>query len=238
MRAHAAPCALWILLGTGCARELELAWEVDLGADYAADLSGDDDRVYVTTRNPYGGAGAIHAHDAATGEELWVVDAHPVQLMLHDGQIYTVDDHSFLLALDAGTGAELWRASGYDLFMFAGAPDGDVYVSRWDETWTHHLNRIAREGANIWQVDPPHPLLWLSAGADGTVYGAGTDEQGAFHVSAFEPEEGGLLWTTSYPDSPSGPASVGPDALYLGGTALRALSTDDGGLLGRPRSPP
>ncbi len=126
---------------------------------------------------------------------------------------------------------ELWRANGYVVSMFAGAPDGDVYVGRTDDTGAPRVNRIAHEGANVWQADPSHPIHWIGVGADGTVYGVGTDVEGDSWMSAFEAQDGAARWTVPYPDQPGRPPVVGEGAVYLTGSTLTALSTVDGGTL-------
>jgi hypothetical protein len=88
------------------------------------------------------GGGVVSCHALADGKLLWQFDLRPIQQaprpkppfkveferwynspLVHGGRVYVVTDHpqAFVVALDAATGKEVWRANGPETVLGMGA---------------------------------------------------------------------------------------------------------------------
>ncbi|HEX6368112.1 MAG TPA: PQQ-binding-like beta-propeller repeat protein [Longimicrobium sp.] len=107
-----------LLMGAGCAPDptqpaapadsIQVAWRIPLGESGAItpgfhDISADDERLYVLWKG-------VTAYDLGTGEQRWQVprtERGPDNVVARDGRVFTSSDVA--RALNAATGAELWR---------------------------------------------------------------------------------------------------------------------------------
>jgi quinohemoprotein ethanol dehydrogenase len=112
-------------IDTGDVGDLKLAWHYDLEPGYSPTTPlAAEGKVFFTT-----GHGHIRALDATTGRQLWEYDTGTreratsrVQLgwgnkgvAYSDHKVYVAASDGLLIALDAGTGKEVWKVRDYDI---------------------------------------------------------------------------------------------------------------------------
>lgn len=179
-------------------------------------------------------AGQVYALDANTGKSLWQLqpDDHPLAIITgtpayHDGRLYvgvssyeeatTVTEgyvcctfRGSLLAVDAATGAVLWKT-----YTIAETPKPGKPTQRGADT-------IGPSGAAIWSsptLDPDHGVVYVNTGDNYSDPTTATSDA----VLALSMDDGQLLWsqqmtegdaynvTCTVPDKAACPDSDGPD---------------------------
>lgn len=167
------------------------------------------------------GAGdGIHALDAATGAERWLVETEKAVKSapaIVAGQVFVGLPDGTLAAIDLQSGAVRWRTpvSG-PISRAASFGDGLVFVG--GDGGTFAAVRVA-DGSIAWQVLLGRGDLASSAFRDGLVYTASGLESAAPHVLfALDSVTGAERW---HFDSPGGNSlfvgAVGPDLVYAVG---------------------
>jgi outer membrane protein assembly factor BamB len=201
------------------------------------------------------GSGGVFALRAADGAELWhntslgiyQASVGGTALVVAGGVIYGAPDYLYgaiqgLFALDARTGALLWRASASSLwragFAVAG---GRIYDEEIEFTAavgrTYLVARAASDGTLVWRyplaVAPPGPLPPASAFtvADGVIYlqtyePVGSPEILTPVVRALRATDGMLLWSFDPLMAPEeGQAFGGNGVTVVAGTVYAAVGT-------------
>ena len=183
-----------------------LAWSTPVGA-------GDSRRVRLTT-DPVVADGRVYTLDArarvqatsTSGAALWATDLTPPRdanasasggaLAVGGGRVYVASSYAFVAALDAATGAELWRTEFDSPLTGSPAVDGNsVYVSAIDGTnW-------ALDGATgriTWTV-PGTPSIATVARGSAPAIAAGfvIFPTQAGELTAVNRSNGGVAWNTA-----------------------------------------
>ncbi|MFE3252548.1 serine/threonine-protein kinase [Streptomyces sp. NPDC059209] len=203
------------------------------------------------------GTYAVSAVDAATGRLKWTRTIEHIlsdALAVVDGVVYggvRESDGSYLYALDADTGDQLWRYRASASRNYSGeataitVSDGTVYFGD-SRSVLHAVD--ARRGTKLWTSEPDldgveewlEPLMVV----DGVVYGGTgdpTSDYGSGAVHGVAADSGRLLWTVSTEREPElhGPLDGSMlfstragtlhavDARTGGSPAETRLSTDD-----------
>jgi outer membrane protein assembly factor BamB len=158
--------------------ELKAEWSVPVGTGYAAPIVAGD-RVFAFTRQQ--GREVVQALDRATGKPLWKADypapfkKNPAAISMQDGpfatpllynntHLVTWGASGILSCFDAATGKLLWR-NDYsaqqktdDGFTGAAASpignNGRIYLHTGDDRGGRFLALDARNGKQIWAVNP------------------------------------------------------------------------------------
>jgi eukaryotic-like serine/threonine-protein kinase len=185
--------------------------------------------VYVGTATFIGSpAGALHALDAASGQERWRFDTEGFSMSASpavvDGVVYAAADNSytgFAYALDAQTGQERWRTEIGPDRTWDGPIVADGLVHLCTESAVVTLD--AATGAERWSL-PLTPLLCRNlAVADGVLYVPTlSDIERSGDLLALDPETGQERWRLHFEDGLFSIAVVDGVA-YLG---LADFSTD------------
>lgn len=161
----------------------------------------DDGRVFQMRTN-----GSLTAYDAATGAELWVIDAFAIgPATAANGKVFW-NDAPDVVAVDQVTGDEIWRApvlgaGGSGNPAVAGGllfAQGGTLVALDEDT-----------GVVAWSF--PAAGGWGPSVANGVVYAS--DWNGVW--SAFDQEDGSLLWSIVIPGC-SGTCSIAPPVVANG----------------------
>jgi len=198
--------------------EENLQWSADLGRGVACPIVADG-RCFVTTMTD-AGKFSVLGFDAATGEQLWksefdVGDAklpeitspneHASSTPASDGKRVFVHFSTIgMIALDAKTGAELWRHSLPEPFylMGWGAANSpiiyqDMVIFNLDDDLASYLIALDVESGSIrWKTERPEmlggyavPVLCTANGrTDVVVAGSGK-------LKGYDPANGNELWT-------------------------------------------
>jgi len=110
-------------IDTGNVGELKLAWHYDLEPGYSASTPlAAEGKVFITTGHSH-----IRAFDAVTGKELWQYDGGTREraksalqmswgskgIAYDGGKVFLVTTDGYVIALDAGTGKEVWKTYDY-----------------------------------------------------------------------------------------------------------------------------
>lgn len=180
---------------------LELLFNVPVArADNAFVPASDGRRLYADVNR------RIEAFDLDTGARLWSYErpiGGPSSLVARDGRVFFAGDTA--VALDAGTGRELWRYELLDSTASLGESDGDgeaFYVG----TRNHRVYALrATDGALLWSRDlgPDWPYGGVVRGmtvSGDTVYAAVEHDTGinghigTGDVFALDRRTGAVLW--------------------------------------------
>jgi serine/threonine protein kinase/outer membrane protein assembly factor BamB len=184
--------------------------------------------------------GGVQAWEAGTGEQLWELtgaqidfETHDTGPVVHGGAVYAWGEGQ-LYALEARTGAELWRYPVGDTSVTGGVPvrtlptdDGVVYVCAGSRV----LALDAGSGAERWRFDAPAAILCPPAyqperGGAGGVYFA--DYLGT--VYALDVTTGDDRWRiATEPRQSTEPVVVADGLVHLGsGAAMYTLDAVSG----------
>jgi outer membrane protein assembly factor BamB len=113
----------------------ELRWKAWLGVIVSSSPAVDNGLVYVGSASPLDPAGgALHAIDAATGQERWRLstvdgDGFFSSPAVAEGRVYIGSYYGFVIAADAATGEERWRFQADDeVHSSPAVVDGVVYI--------------------------------------------------------------------------------------------------------------
>ncbi|WP_046771444.1 outer membrane protein assembly factor BamB family protein [Jiangella alkaliphila] len=164
----------------------------------------------------------LMALDAETGAELWNVRLNggwisETPAALGGGRLYVDGDGSWLVSVNAETGAEEWRVSGMpctnttpvysDELLYMGCQGDDLVV------------RDAATGAAVWRYSSPDvsfirgtPTGSSPAIADGVAYMGFSDG----NVTALDARTGALLWTHRTGGGITSSPIVSGDTVYVG----------------------
>lgn len=239
---------------------LGLDWVYETGTDRGLEASPIvvDGTMYLT-----GSWSIVYALDAVTGEELWTYDPEVVRewgryaccdvvnrgVAVWEGKVYVGTIDGYLIALDAGTGEELWKVDTIDRkspYTITGAPrvvKGKVIIGNGGAEYGvrgFFTAYDAETGAQQWRFftvpgDPSlpfeHPELEAAAETWGgakwwEMGGGGT----AWDSMAYDPELD-LLYVGTGNGSPWNRnirSPEGGDNLYL--SSILAIDPDDGSL--------
>ena len=128
-----------------------------------------------------------------------------------------------LYALDAVTGAQLWRVS-MDVWRAPSVVGGKVYVmSVGDQFAPDSINALdASDGSTIWSVPVDHFDSNAPTVTGGVVYVGSTDH----HVYAFDAETGAKRWATGLGAAVSTPPAVVGGVVYVGTGLSTAVALD------------
>lgn len=140
---------------------------------------------------------AVHAYDAATGEEVWhaTVPGRPDTPMVA-GDVVLVDDDTTLYALDPASGAERWSyepAGGVHHVL--PTPDGVLTVP-WRDDPAYEVVALDDEGLVDWRVGVPGNVDAAPAWVDGRAF-LGTSEAVLVAIDTGEPA---VAWTRDLQD--------------------------------------
>jgi polyvinyl alcohol dehydrogenase (cytochrome) len=196
-------------------KQLKLAWQVDIGGDcYGAPLQVAD-KIYVA------GPGDVRALDAASGEELWRFEERSVSTpSFADGVLYLNTSLSSVIAIDATSGALLWRRQfepqnldGYSSVvaiedrLLVGAASSVAELSggtfrgfmaaldraNGEIRWTSYTVPETANGAGIFSSPSADVTARLAFGTTANNYGLpATDTSDAF--IAFDLDSGDIVW--------------------------------------------
>jgi len=124
----AAPVANWplasgpdtLVQNAAAAKDFKVAWSKSIGtpskgpSEVLAQPVSDGHLIYTMD-----GEARVSAHDVATGNQVWSIDLNPHNkrdktafgggLALDNGKLYVTSGFRFVEALDAATGAEIWK---------------------------------------------------------------------------------------------------------------------------------
>lgn len=187
------------------------------------------------------GFGHVARLDPQTGEEVWrTVLTAPARAAptYSDGRVYAVSIDNRLVALDAGTGAELWNHQGLEetarlLLGASPAADEDVVIVAYGSGEIFALS--ADRGFVLWQdalalsgrlaaIAALNDIAASPVLTDGAVIAANRSGR----LTAIDIRTGGRLWTRSV-GSTSAPAVDGRFVfLITGDNELLCLDLDDG----------
>lgn len=144
------------------------AWTVPMGRGLDRSIAGADGRIFV------GSAGEFVALDASTGDRLWAHKSEAVAFStpaVRDGVVYAnagIGESTVLFALDARSGAELWRFEPPD-GVGTSTPSVDataVYVA--SSQRVYRLDRT--DGSIAWVVGVPRVTRAAIGLAGDTIY--------------------------------------------------------------------
>lgn len=162
--------------------------------------------------------GRVYRIDAETGAVTWSHSTRrasdspeaPTVEAVHNGVVYaTTEEHVF--ALDAADGSERWLARPGERRVWSVETDRDtVYVT------TAGMVAALANGELLWTNERAGGRI--EAIRDGTIYAV--DE---FSLAAVDADAGELHWRVETDESPT--VGIGPDAIYLGITAVRAVDS-------------
>ena len=131
---------------------------------------------------------------------------------------------NMVLALDATTGAELWRFStGHSIWAQPAYHEGTLYVASLDR----HLYALdAESGTEVWRARLSGALSSTPVVGDGLVYVASFGEQ----LHALDLETGAELWTADAEDWLWGAPALADGVLYFADSQgnLYAVEADSG----------
>ncbi|GAA2371598.1 hypothetical protein GCM10010170_073250 [Dactylosporangium salmoneum] len=140
---------------------------ITVRADHAKSVRIDGDVVYLLT------AASAESYRLSDGARRWSVTvAGPAQLVHADAERVVLAGNSSLVGLDAATGAEVWRRTGY-----MSVPDGDATAS--GVLLASPVTQLRLAGIDIrtgdvrWTLDAPNTLL--PAGDDVRIAEVGKD---------------------------------------------------------------
>ena len=230
------------------------AWRVPLGPSYSGPVA-DGGRVF-TTETVGNAREIVKAFDAATGEQVWETawdGALSVPFFakangdwirstpaLHGGILYVGGMRDVLVALDAGSGEELWRVdfaarSGRDPEAFGHVASPLVYE---DAVYAHTIAGFskldAKTGEVLWTVLGDAADM-MSGGAFSSPIAAeigGTPQlvvQTRAALTGVDPETGDTLWSEPV-EASRGMNILTPTVVPAGGgDSLRLLTSTNGG---------
>jgi len=145
---------------------------------------------------------AIHAIDAATGQEVWSADEWALgdaALAVSAGILYAGDFAGNVYAYDATDGTLLWdRSVGGQIQGAPSVADGVVYVGS-DDNNVYALN--ATTGADLWSFETGSYVRSSPAVANGVLY-VGSYDNNIYAINAKTGEEiwqfatGGSVWSS------------------------------------------
>ena len=143
------------------------------------------DSVYIATYQ------AVYALDLNSGSLVWEVetgteDAYMGAPAHKAGVIYTTGE-KLLLALDAETGKELWRAEKEEQFLGLAVAHGSVYVGNWNKTFYAFDDTTGEER---WKFQGERELWSPPAVKEDTVYVGNLDT-----FCALNAQTGELRWS-------------------------------------------
>ncbi len=163
------------------------------------------------------------AYDIASGQQLWLVDAHPVQQPVAGDDLVYVADTDGIVALHANDGQRAWRASianplavrpsaGHG-WLVAATKTGDLIAFR------------GSDGEIVWQQHIGSPLHAPPTIRGQRLYGPTADSR----IVAYKLETGKPLWERSIAGSPNEILAL-DERLYAGSTDnfLYCLMAGDG----------
>ncbi|AXG10525.1 outer membrane protein assembly factor BamB family protein [Haloplanus rubicundus] len=173
-----------------------------------SDIAVDDRRIYVP------GCDGLRAIRRSDGEQAWFVDSPLRQgVGVGGGRVYANAEE--LLAIDASSGAVVWRADtgGDHLTTPAATADGVVFTNRVDGVVT----AFDVDGERRWEHRTDAETRGPTIAGD-TVYVAMSTEPGkAGRLLALNRADGTVRWTVDTPSPKRGTAPVvDGDAVYLG----------------------
>ncbi|HLR24189.1 MAG TPA: carboxypeptidase regulatory-like domain-containing protein [Candidatus Avipropionibacterium sp.] len=190
-----------------------------------------------------GGDGQIHALDLETGNKLWSahVDFPPIYEtpVYHEGVLYVsshMDANAKVIALDAETGAELWRVDNGDGAFF-GPTLGEerLYVGSYDSKELRALS--SDDGSEIWKVSIEGQGFSSSpVYNDGVIYAVTNNfdtESGT--LRAYDAATGDELWQVENIGNTESASPIVYDDIVVTGSAattmLKAFNKNNGELI-------
>lgn len=198
-------------------------WRYEQLGTGGASAAVTDEFVLLASRN------GLHAVDAATGDQQWVLDESADSeglVLVEDGTVYA-NTWDGIVAVAIETGEVLWRVGGHSLGAVA---DGRVYTS--DDTGLQVVD--AADGHDLWHNEDVDGLA--VAVRDGTVYTSTSadthfaNEPG--RVYGLDTTDGSQQWRVRNPGAESSNApAVAPGVLVLGsgyGGTVHALNRANG----------
>lgn len=199
---------------------LKLAWTFDTGDEILASPTVVDGVVYAASR-----MGALHALDAASGDELWSrPGGNYGSPAAEGGVVYAAQGEVF--ALDAATGDQLW-SYGAPGDQFGGSPallSGLLYVisTDTDAPGGRIVALDATTGALLWG----RSLRGETWGAPAVADGAVVVPTGSGRVYSLDASTGEPQWVFRAPGyMVLSPAVVG-DRVFIGGSEERLYALD------------
>lgn len=168
---------------------------------------------------------AVVAVDLATGERRWEVEVTVSSFCVADGRVLLGEP---VRALDAGSGAEVWRPADHEgLGEGVAVRDGRLYAASGRTVAAFD----AADGTVRWTFEGEGEAFRSPAVADGTAYVRSIPtEHGRSSVVALDAATGEPRWRADLGACNGPPAAVGSDLVYVptGNGTVEALRRDDG----------
>lgn len=168
---------------------------------------------------------AVVAVDLSTGERRWRVEVVPSSFCVADGQVLLGEP---VRALDAASGAELWRPGDHEaLGQGVAVRDGRLYAPSGRTVAAFD----AADGTVLWTFAGEREAFRAPAVADGTVYLTSIPtEHGRSSVVALDAATGDRRWRADLGACQGAAPAVGSDLVYVptGHGTVEAFRRDDG----------